>query len=152
MNIDIKQVSTSEAVPMELLLEADPSKEMIAEYISRGDCFAALHDGVIAGEIVLMNTGPKKMEIMNIAVRKEYRYKGVGKRLIAFAVEKAKEEGARTLEIGTGNPGVQQLLLYQKCGFRIVGVDLDFFKRHYKEPIVENGLECRDMIRLRMEL
>jgi hypothetical protein len=71
--------------------------------------------------------------------------------LLAFAIENAKAERMHTLEIGTGNPGVQQLLLYQKCGFRIVGVDADFFRRHYPERIYENGIECRDMIRLKME-
>ena len=27
-----------------------------------------------------------------------------------------------------------------------------YFVRHYPEPIYENGIECRDMVRLRMEL
>lgn len=27
-------------------------------------------------------------------------------------------------------------------------IDRDFFTRHYEEPIFENGLECRDMVRL----
>jgi hypothetical protein len=44
------------------------------------------------------------------------------------------------------------LALYQKCGFRIVGVDLDFFIRHYPEKIYENGIQCRDMIRLSLDL
>ncbi|MNW16937.1 putative N-acetyltransferase YvbK [compost metagenome] len=45
-----------------------------------------------------------------------------------------------------------QLYLYQKCGFRIVGVDVDFFVRHYEEAIEENGIPCRDMIRLAMDI
>jgi hypothetical protein len=44
------------------------------------------------------------------------------------------------------------MLLYQKCGFRIVGVDFDFFRRTHPEPIYENGIECRDMIRMRIDL
>jgi hypothetical protein len=44
------------------------------------------------------------------------------------------------------------MLLYQKCGFRIVGVDLDYFRIHSKERIIENGIECRDMIRMEMIL
>jgi hypothetical protein len=30
----------------------------------------------------------------------------------------------------------------------MAGVDVDFFTRNYPEAIVENGIECRDMIRL----
>ena len=67
-------------------------------------------------------------------------------------METARRRGFRTIEVGTGNSGVGQLYLYQKCGFRIVGVDRDFFVRHYPQPIVENGLLCRDMIRLAQDL
>lgn len=152
MVTDIELIESGKNVPMDLLLLADPSKEMIEEYIHTGHCYVARHDGEIVGVIVLLKTRPKTIEIMNIAVKEQYQQKGIGKQLLAFAIAKAKEEQIHTLEIGTGNPGVQQLLLYQKCGFRIVGIDADFFRRHYPEPIYENGIECRDMIRLRMDL
>lgn len=77
---------------------------------------------------------------------------GIGKRLVLLAVEVARKAGLRTIELGTGNSSVGQLRLYQKCGFRIVGVDIDFFIRHYDQPIFENGIECRDMIRLKQDL
>ncbi len=56
------------------------------------------------------------------------------------------------MEIGTGNSSVNQLSLYQKCGFRITGIEHDYFTKHYEEEIVENGLLCRDMIRLSLDL
>ena len=92
------------------------------------------------------------MEIMNVAVKQEAQNKGVGRRLILHAIAEAKRAGAKTIEIGTGNPGVGQMLLYQKCGFRIVGVEFDYFRNNYRERIYENGIECRDMIRLRMDI
>ncbi|MGX8177137.1 GNAT family N-acetyltransferase [Exiguobacterium artemiae] len=58
----------------------------------------------------------------------------------------------QTIEIGTGNSSIGQLALYQKCGFRIVGVDLNFFLRHYEEDIIENGIRCTDMIRLSQDV
>lgn len=64
----------------------------------------------------------------------------------------ARKDNFKILEVGTGNSSINQLALYQKCRFRIVGVDKDFFKRHYKEKIIENEIECIDMIRLRMDL
>ena len=91
------------------------------------------------------------MEIMNISVYKEYRNRGIGKQLITKAVEFAKVSKIKTIEIGTGNPGLIQMMLYQKCGFRIVGVELDYFTKNHEEKIFENGIECRDMIRMRME-
>ena len=59
--------------------------------------------------------------------------------------------GARALDIGTGNSSLDQLALYQKLGFRITGIVADFFD-DYPEPFVENGIACRDMVRLQVEL
>lgn len=50
------------------------------------------------------------------------------------------------LELCTGNSSMGQLVLYQKSGFRIVGVNVDYFVRNYKELIFENGIQYRDMI------
>ena len=77
---------------------------------------------------------------------------GIGKKLILYSIEKAREEKAKIIEIGTGNSSINQLLLYQRCGFRITGIDRDFFVSHYKEEIYENGIQCRDMIRLSLDL
>src|SRR5690606_14647009 len=85
-------------------------------------------------------------------VREDCQGKGIGKRLIQYAIHLAGERNAKTVEIGTGNSSIGQLLLYRKCGFRITGIDRDFFVRQYEEAIYENGIQCRDMIRLSLEL
>jgi len=149
--MDFEITNTMEEVPIDLLLLADPSEEMIDEYIRTGITFLAKHHSEIVGVLVLLKTRPYTMEIMNIAVYEKYQNKGVGKRLIMKAIEYAKNCMMKTLEIGTGNPGIIQIMLYQKCGFRITGVELDHFRKHYKEKIFENGIECRDMIRMRIE-
>lgn len=46
--------------------------------------------------------------------------------MLSHAIQIAKEMNIKTVEIGTGNSSVSQLALYQKYGFRIVGVDRDF--------------------------
>ena len=55
------------------------------------------------------------------------------------------------LEIGTGNSGFGQIALYERCGFVRCGIDEDYFRKHFPAPIFENGVECRHMVRLRME-
>lgn len=125
---------------------------MVNFYLNQGECFVAKENNAVVGVIIVVKTKPDTFEIMAIAVKTEMQNKGIGKSLIAFVREKVKKTGAKYLEIGTGNPGVQQMLLYQKCGFRIVGVDFDYFRRNHDEKIMENGIECRDMIRMQMEL
>jgi ribosomal protein S18 acetylase RimI-like enzyme len=148
----IRPLSNNESPPMPLLLLADPSEQLVLDYIRRGQCFVAETEGNIVGVYVLLPTRPKTAEIVNIAVAPEHQGKGIGKQLVQHAIETTKQQGYQTIEIGTGNSSIGQLALYQKCGFRITGIDKDFFVRHYTEPILENGIPCRDMIRLAQDL
>ncbi|WP_308364978.1 MULTISPECIES: hypothetical protein [unclassified Microbulbifer] len=54
------------------------------------------------------------------------------------------------LEVGTGTFGYQ-LTIYQRQGFRVERIDKNFFLKNYPEPIVENGIQHRDMLRLTLE-
>ncbi len=138
--------------PYTLMLEADPSKRSIQEYLDRGTLYLGFIDTRLVACMVLMRTRPYTNEMMNIAVKDEHRGQGIAKQLIAFAERTSKQEGCRTLEVGTGNSSLDQLGLYQKCGFRIVGVERNYFLRHYVQEIYENGIKCVDMIRLEMAL
>ncbi|WP_018663598.1 GNAT family N-acetyltransferase [Heyndrickxia acidiproducens] len=148
----IRKLQSGEEVPLDLLLLADPSRRMIEQYINRGECFAAEMEGKIAGVYVLLATRPATAELVNIAVAEEHQGQGIGKQLVCDAIRNARLSGVKTLEVGTGNSSIGQLAFYQKCGFRIMGIDRDFFIRHYPEEIVENGIQCRDMIRLSLDL
>lgn len=147
----ICRLDDTDIIPFELLLLADPSRNAVEDYLHRGICFVYKTDEIV-GIYVLIKTRPNTMELVNVAVKENMQGKGIGKKLVLHAISMARKEGAKTLEIGTGNSSLQQLALYQKCGFRIIGVDKDFFTRHYEEEIVENGIMCRDMIRLSMDL
>ncbi|WP_226673343.1 GNAT family N-acetyltransferase [Rossellomorea aquimaris] len=148
----IRKRKADEELPMDLLLLADPSEEIVKEYITRGECYLAELERDIVGVYVLLPTRPGTIELVNVAVAEERHGEGIGKQLVMDAVKVAREKGYKTIEVGTGNSGVGQLALYQKCGFRIVGVDFDFFTRHYPEAIFENGIQVRDMIRLTQDL
>jgi ribosomal protein S18 acetylase RimI-like enzyme len=152
MEVIIERLYDRSVAPYDLLLMADPSRELVDDYLSRGECFIATILDEIIGVFVLLRTKPDTVEIINIAVKEDWQGNGIGKKLILNAIRIAKDMNMKTIEIGTGNSSVFQLLLYQKCGFRIVGIDQDFFTRHYKEEIYENGIQCRDMIRLRIDI
>lgn len=148
----IRPLHNYEKPPLDLLLLADPSLEVVNSYISRGHCFVAERDGQIIGVYVLIDTRPQTVELVNIAVLAQEQGKGIGKKLVLHAIETAQSMGYKTIEIGTGNSSISQLALYQKCGFRIIGIDRDFFINHYQDAIYENGIQCRDMIRLSKNL
>ena len=139
-------------LPEELLYAADPSREAVQDYLLRGYCYAGYLNEELIGEYVLLRTRPFTVELVNLAVKEGYHNHGFGKQLVCHAIQEARRMGYTVLEVGTGNAGIGQLALYQKCGFTIVAIDFDFFRKHYHEKIVENGIECRHMIRLSMDL
>lgn len=148
----IRKLKVDEKPPIELLLLADPSESLVEEYVQRGECFVAEDEDQIIGVYVLLQTRPVTVELVNIAVIQTLHSNGIGKQLVFHAIQTAKSKGYKTIEVGTGNSSIGQLALYQKCGFRLAGVDRDFFIRHYSEQIFENGIPCRDMIRLSQDL
>ncbi|WP_203248232.1 GNAT family N-acetyltransferase [Sporosarcina beigongshangi] len=148
----IRKLNKHEIPPFELLLLADPSREMVEEYLAIGECRVAEIAGEIVGVYVLVKLDVETMEIMNVAVDERMHGRGIGRKLIEDAIQTARELGYHSLEVGTGNSSIGQLALYQKCGFRIEGVIKDFFIDNYEEAIFENGIQCRDMTRLARRL
>ena len=141
-----------EEMPWELLLDADPSRQRIDSYLTLDlTRIAKLGDEIVA-VYVLARQDPITFELMNIAVRESHQRMGLGRRLLGHAIGLAESKGARRIDVGTGNSSFDALALYQRAGFRIIGVVPDFFARNYPEPIVENGIRCVDMLRLRLTL
>lgn len=151
--LKINKLNKTDTIPYDLLLLADPNKDLINKYIKDGECFVAKNnDEETVGVYVLIKISEGVLEIINIAVDPKFQGQGYGKTLVLDAIERAKKSGAKKIEIGTGNSSILQLSLYQKCGFKIVGSDKDFFVKNYPERIFENGVQCRDMVRLAIDL
>jgi len=98
-----------------------------------------------------METRVDVWEVMNLAVSRNMKRKGIGTRLLKKARTLARQRGAHRLEVGTGNSGIGQLAFYQRFGFRIVGVDANFFVRRWHKVWKQNGISLRDMVRMEIE-
>ncbi len=144
--MEIMEVPYTKA-PIELLLEADPSVEKIKAYLPRSKCFVAMLQGEPVGAYVVQCIAPGVYELMSIAVLSEHQRKGIGSELLKHAVTTVRNMGAHRLEVGTGTFGYQ-LAYYQREGFRVFAIEKDFFLVNYKEPIYENGIQLKDMLRL----
>ena len=136
MDLEIVKTDTPQR---DLLLLADESEESVADYADRGTTYVARRDGEILGQYVFLHTRPFTAEVVNIAVVPEHQRKGIATAMLRHAV-------------ATARLGVGQIALYERCGFVRCGVDVDYFSKHYPVPFFENGVECRHMVRLRMEL
>lgn len=136
----------------ELLLLADPSKEMIDAYLPGSYVFVAEQDKETAGVLVLFPLTDKSAEIKNVAVKPELQGRGTGTALIEHAIGFAALRQYESICIGTANSSIAQLYLYQKLGFGITEIRRDFFTRNYPDPITENGLRAEHMIILTRNL
>jgi ribosomal protein S18 acetylase RimI-like enzyme len=148
----IRPLSSEEILPYDLLLLADPSVKMIEKYIFASSVYVAVLAEQIVGILVLFPIDKTLIEVKNIAVLETHQGKGIGKKLLAFAVSEAKEKGFQDIQIGTANSSIGQLVLYQKMGFEMNHILKSFFINNYPEPMYENGILVRDMVVLKRTL
>ena len=88
----------------------------------------------VAGYIV-GRMGADELHINNVAVREDYRRKGIGRALLSLILEKGKRSGVPSafLELRAGNTAA--LSLYEECGFRVTAQ-----RRSYYSDPVEDAL------------
>ncbi|MGO3055638.1 GNAT family N-acetyltransferase [Halomonas sp. AOP43-A1-21] len=140
------EVGISE-IPIELLLEADPSEETIASYLEGAWYFAAKRDEKVIGACIAKPINTGTAEIFNIAIYPQFQQQGVGSGLLRFALNELKTKNMQRVELSTGTFGYQ-LTYYQRHGFRVDRVVKNHFLDNYPEPIFENGIQHQDALRL----
>ncbi|MGL5667626.1 MAG: GNAT family N-acetyltransferase [Shewanella sp.] len=148
--VDLEWVPAQQ-VPMALLLEADPSTASIEAYLDNAWCFAAKYKDEIVAVCVAKLIRDKVAEIFNMAVWPDYQRQGIGSVLLSFALTELAKKSVFHVELGTGSFGYQ-LTYYPRLGFRVEAVIKDHFLTYYDEPLFEQGLQHKDMLRLALEL
>ena len=76
-----------------------------------------------------------RLRIANIWVDEDYRYQGIGKRLIDKAIEIAKTGGQRALVLETQSCNDPAIRFYLSCGFELIGLDTI----HYQNDDIQRG-------------
>ena len=134
---------------MYLLLLADEQPEMVERYLDKGKLFVLDEEGIKA-ECLVTDEGEGVLEIKNIAVFPQFQRKSYGKALIDFLIRNFSESFS-ILQVGTGDSPLT-VPFYEKCGFRRHHIIKDFFIDNYDHPIIEAGVQLRDMVYLRREI
>ena len=102
ISLEIRELGQEET-PWALLLLGDPSRERVTDYVNKGKCYTVYSGDQLLGVFVLLETSPGVAEIMNISIAPHAQGKGIGTQLVKRAKEISKKQGARFLEVGTGN-------------------------------------------------
>jgi len=133
-------------LPHDLLYLADEDDEQIAKYRDKALFWGALVDGLIVGTIGLLELSGKEAEIVSVAVAEKFQNLHIGTQLVERALAYGKEAGFGQILIKTGNCGLSQMGLYQKCGFRLDSINRDYFLGKYEASMYENGIRCADQV------
>lgn len=134
---------------LDLLLLADPEEEAIDKYINDCEVFEFYYRDILIGQGAIKQLSSTTYEIKNFAIYEKFHNCGYGKILINLLCEKYLESFKnKDIIVGTSEQGVG---FYKKCGFQFSHIVKDFFITNYKQPIFENGIQCKDMFYLKFK-
>ena len=108
-SINIKKERDNKEQYLELLLEADPSKEMISKYLDDGELFVLTYQDELVCVAVVTKTDNDTVELKNIATKENYREKGYAKKMIKYLVDNYKTRYKKMI-VGTTENNIYVLL------------------------------------------
>ncbi len=140
--MQVKKIENKEDY-IDLLLEADPSKEMIHKYLSDSDVYAIQKAGELISIAVILHIDRKTLELKNIVTKESYRNKGYAKTLLKSLCGNYKQKYDRML-VGTTENNIP---FYVKQGFdKYEKTIKNFFIDNYKEEVKDGDLVCTNLI------
>ena len=89
--LEIKKIENKED-HMDLLLEADPSKEAIHKYLEKSDMYGLKMGDEIISVAVIYPISSNEVELKNLATKEKYRNKGYAKKLLKSLCENYKQK------------------------------------------------------------
>ena len=140
--MQVKKIENKEDY-IDLLLEADPSKDMIHKYLNDSDVYALKKEDELISIAVILHIDRKTLELKNIVTKENFRNKGYAKTLLKSLCGNYKQKYDRML-VGTTENNIP---FYVKQGFdKYEKTIKNFFIDNYKEEIKDGELTCTDLI------
>lgn len=134
---------------------AEDSALQLDSYIDMGEMLVALDGAQVIGHVQITAPGTDgELEIKNMAVIPSQQRRGIGRQLVAAALDLARSRHCRTVRVSTAAADTENLRFYQRCGFRMQSIEHDAFgpAQGYPEGALSDGIELRDRVWLAIEL
>jgi len=128
---------------------AEDSARELDSYIDAGVLLVAVCGDEIVGHVQLTDTPhPAEIEVKTLAVRPASRRRGIGRALVAAAVEFAVSDGRACVRVATAAADIDNLRFYQRVGFRMRSVERDAFTAAagYANDLEVDGIPLRDRV------
>ncbi|MBR3134894.1 MAG: epoxyqueuosine reductase QueH [Clostridia bacterium] len=140
-SIVIKKEKENKEKYMDLLLEADPDKEVIEKYLQNGELFILTYKEEVECVAVVTKVDEKICELKNIATVEKFRGQGYGKKMIKYLFDNYKQKYEKMI-VGTSENNIP---FYVKQGFdKYEKTIKNFFIDNYNEEIWDGNLHLID--------
>lgn len=138
-----------------LLHLAEDSDSQLEAAINDGVMYVVVaDDGDHLGVVLALPHAPNEVELRYVAVAEAHQRKGIGKTMLAHVADASRATGVKRILVGTSSADTGNLDFYQRCGFRLLSIERDYFSpaRGYPADFVLNGLPAVDMVWMDMHL
>jgi ribosomal protein S18 acetylase RimI-like enzyme/catechol 2,3-dioxygenase-like lactoylglutathione lyase family enzyme len=138
----------------DLFALADDSPAAVTAYRDLGRVLVAREGPTLVGHLQLVDgDGEHDAEVNSLAVREERQGQGIGRMLMARALDVSREQRRSTLRVATAAADTRALRFYQRLGFRLLAIERDAFRPEAGYPDVDvDGIALRDRVWLSLDL
>ena len=138
MIVNMNETHVAQVAELEKICFSDPwsEKSVASELNNPLSCWlVAEEDGIVAGYIG-SQTVIDESDMMNVAVRPDYRRRGIAEALVEELVEALKMRGSHclTLEVRASNEPAKAL--YEKQGFAQVGLRKNYYRNPKEDALI----------------
>ncbi len=130
--VTLRSGNTNEILPIDLLRMAEPSIDELNSYMDTAVRFIAELNGSIIGVCLMTQVTPETIELKNVSVFPEFRAAGVGRSLISFAADMARDAGCMEIIAGVDNSNTAGFIFLQKLGFDLDSIEKGYYSQHGK--------------------
>lgn len=146
----IQQIRRDKEEYMDMLLLADPQKDMIESYLDKSEVFVLINGKDVCGICVIEPLKNRKCELKNIVIREEDRGKGYAGYMLRHICEHYGNQ-CDTMYAGMYNRR-RTIEFFEKCGFMNSHIAANFYLEYYREPIYQDGVRMTDKIYMKKQL
>ena len=136
--LPMQQRHVPQVAELEKICFADPwSERSVASELENSlSCWLVAMDGETLAGYVGSQTVLGETDMMNVAVRPDYRRQGIGENLILALIAnlKARESHCLTLEVRDSNASARAL--YEKLGFSEIGRRRNYYRNPKEDALI----------------
>jgi ribosomal-protein-alanine N-acetyltransferase len=138
--VSVRQMSESDISAARSILEESPeaviwSRESLLDSLSHGIALVAELDEHVSG-FLIGRIAADEFEILNLAVGKQARRRGIATQLVSSAIESGRSASARKtyLEVRASNNG--GIAFYEMVGFRVCGRRPNYYRAPVEDAVL----------------